>query len=278
MTLRYEFATAGERLAYFIDSQLLKSVQWTRLSEKLLVTGRGDELAGFFHEIAVVNTTCRIVRAGASLLKCPTSGNRMETDDPIFEGLLRRYLRERILIPHSKVDQAVRLTSSAVLASRSEISRRTRRRLTAQATAHDLRCYSCNGELDFATQGEYNSFELEHLWPNSFGGNSESDNLLPACHSCNQHKGSFATWGAVAIQSLILHMNPSDDALKIRGDYSFALHYFAARKLLLSNPERTLKWAFQRIGPREKQPRCIDESEIGDFFNLANHRELHTLQ
>jgi len=273
--MMYELTTDGERLAYVLDRDLLSSVPWQRIALPLMVTGRGEELTGFFREIATINLTCRIVRAGTSLLKETNERGARIPADPTFEGDYRRFLREQLLIPPTLVERVLRMALRAVQASREEINETTRRRLTRQAQrTHDY-CYMCRQPLDF-TGGDVNrKLELEHVWPQCYGGNSVDDNLLPACGSCNRKKAGFATWAMVGVQSLILGFEPSENEYTaVTGPQRFALHYFTARRLLAHNPQMNLKQAFERLQPWRHEMRVRDASDIGDFFNIENHEPI----
>lgn len=270
MTVKYAFETSGEHLLYHVQVSLLNNVDWARLSTGLLATGRAEELTLLFREIAAVNTTCRLVQAARSMRIGVDNTIRL-TNDPSYLRDLRIFLREAMLIPIDVVDQTLRLSVAAAQAANSSINETTRKRMLQEAKNRDTKCYLCGCDLDFDLQHHTRKFELEHIWPNSYGGDSNDSNLLPACHGCNQHKGDLATWGMAGIQSLILGINPSENALKLRGDFTFAIHYFAARRLLAKNPQRSLKWAMQRLGPRQSTARTIDPSLVVDFFNLENH-------
>lgn len=275
--LKYQFVTDGERLAHALDNDLLTQIPWERLSTALLVTGRGNQLAEFFQEITVVNLACRIVRAGNSLLRERDGRLARSTQDPTFLREYREFLRERLLVPHNKVDHLLRMAVRAVDASNESISEARRGKLKRQAHRTHRECYMCGTELDFDEEDVHRRFELDHIWPQSFGGNSHDDNLLPVCGGCNRKKGNYATWGMVAIQSLILGFSPSaNERRAVSGVHRFALHYLAARRLLVLHPDRTLKWAFTRLGPWA-DIRPTDSSDLGDFFNLENHDPLPQL-
>jgi len=49
------------------------------------------------------------------------------------------------------------------------------------------------------------NFEIDHFVPSKHGGTSESDNLIPACRSCNRSKGSkpFILWLATRTRNSI---------------------------------------------------------------------------
>src|SRR5207249_4601668 len=115
--------------------------------------------------------------------------------------------------------------------------------------------------------------------PHCFGGESEDENLLPACGKCNStRKRDFASWALVHIHSLSLGMNPSVNALKsVDGTLRFALQYHAARKLA-EKRKWTLRAALLRLGPWTEDPRVLDETMAGDFFNLAIHSPYRDLE
>ncbi len=270
MIVKYEFVTAGERLFYHVQTSLLKGVDWDRLSAGLLPTGRSDELTTLFYEIAVANTTCRLVQAARSL-RINAEGNNRITDDAAYIRDLKLFLREKMLIPSETISQTLGLSIEAAKAAASHISNRTRSVFVRNANNKSSQCYMCGCTLQFGSGKKEHQFELEHIWPNSFGGDSLEDNLLPVCHGCNKHKGSLATWGMAGVQSLIHGIDPSEEALKVKGDVAFALHYHAARRLLSRNPQNTLKWAMVRLGPRQQTARVVDRFQLADFFNLENH-------
>lgn len=270
--MRYELSTDGEKLAYYVGGRILHQVQWDQIAQTLMVTGRGEELAGFFREIAIVNLTCRIVRAGTSLARRLGERPSRTTDDPTFLREYRSFCRFQLLIPEERLDQLLRHAVRAVDASRGGISATLRRKLKRWAERTHQHCYMCGQTLDFDEADQHRRFELEHLWPQTYGGNSVEDNLLPVCGACNRKKADYATWGMVGIQALVLGIEPSDNELAtVAGHHRFALHYFAARRLLRDNPQKTLKWAFLRLRPSTEVPRVEDSADTGVFFNLANY-------
>ena len=270
MIIKYAFETSGEKLLYHVQTALLQNVDWNRLSTGLLACGRAEELTKLFREIAVVNTTCRLVQAAKSI-RIDRDGNNRLTTDPSYLSDLKRFLRELMLVPDSALESTIRLAVSAAQAAASSISDRTRKQMSQEASNRNTPCYLCDCELDYSLQDKIRKFDLEHIWPKSFGGDSVPENLLPVCHGCNQQKRDLATWGMAGVQSLILGLSPNEEALKLRGEYSFALHYYAARRLLENYPQKSLKWAMLRLGPRQKFVRVIDPNHIADYFNLENH-------
>jgi hypothetical protein len=79
------------------------------------------------------------------------------------------------------------------------------------------------------------------------------------------------------VQAVILGFSPSDHELeRLEGIHKFALHHYAARKLA-ERDILSLKEAFTKLGPWNSL-RLKDDDDIGDFFNLLNHRHTITIE
>jgi hypothetical protein len=46
--MKYDFVTAGEQLAYFIDEEVLTNTPWSKVAQSLVYTGRSGALCEFF--------------------------------------------------------------------------------------------------------------------------------------------------------------------------------------------------------------------------------------
>lgn len=276
--MNYTFETDGEQLAYFVQQRILTYIPWRKLSAALLPTGRADCLIEFFHEVVIVNLTCRIIVAGTSLLDETADRPARNTDDASFQRDYRAFIRDSLLVNYELVDDLLRMALRAVHASREHLSDNQRSRHRRNAQNRHPRCYMCGTSLDFSGANPHTTYTLDHIWPRRYGGNSTDDNLLPACHSCNNlKKADFATWAMPSVQSLVLGFSPSNQECEsVEGSHRFAMHYYAARKLAVLN-NLSLKRAFLRLGPWTNiRPR--DAFELGDFFNLQNHVPLTVLE
>jgi hypothetical protein len=271
--MNYEIKTAGEQLAYFIQDRILIRAAWDKFSDVLGCTGRSDALCDFFHELTVINLTCRIVAAGTSLLR--ESGKRPARSaiDTSFEKEFLEFMRERFILRPPVCGELFRNAVRAVESARRDPSTTERNRFKGWAQREHPHCYLCGVSLDFTEQDRVYKFTLDHIWPQRFGGDSIPENWLPACGSCNSRKKrDFATWAMPSIQSLILGFDPSENEYTaVDGSQRFALHQLAAKKLAMQR-NISLKRAYTVLGPWDNSPRLIDEDDIGDFFNLAIHR------
>lgn len=256
--------TDGEKLGRYLEMNIITPKAWINLAEPLWVTNRSEELLFFFRHLTAVNLVGRLVIGGNTL----AAGRG--ADDPTFKRDLRDYISWDFQFPRDRQDQINRLVASAIKAARHDISTRLYTRMKQWAQRSHPYCYMCGVALDFYDEKSHLFFTCEHIWPRSYGGNSEEANLLPACASCNEKKGNFATWVMPSIQALILGIKPNSSSLGgLHGSYKFALHYRAAQRHAEEN-KVTLKQAFLAIGPWENPPRVLDDNAAADFFNLTN--------
>jgi hypothetical protein len=131
----------------------------------------------------------------------------------------------------------------------------------------------CGVGLAFDRVQGHAAFTMDHIWPRCYGGNSNDENLLPACNSCNSgKKRDLSTWAMTNPHALILGFNPGTGEYdSVEGHHRYALHVLAAQRLA-SKLNINLKAALARLGPWGAV-RVTDEAQLGDFFNLANHSE-----
>ena len=103
--------------------------------------------------------------------------------------------------------------------------------------------------------------QLEHIWPQSFGGDSIAENLLPACPACNNAKSDMLLWQNAHIHSFTLKPEPSPQELAQhrRNIFEYA-----------STHRTTLKDAALIIGSVDlSEISSIDRDDAVDFFNFG---------
>lgn len=262
----YAPVTAGERLCVLLFMRLVERSNWEALRHSFPLSRRADEYVELFQEVLTVNLTCRIVSLGRSLAR------DRSTTDSIFERELRIALAWTIGIPQSEIPSVLRSTIEAVRAAEHDFTDREMKRLRSAAKSRGVQCYMCGGKIDYDGTGhEWEAYTLDHVWPQAYGGDSIDENALPACQGCNEKKSDFATWGMVAVQSLILGLSPTDERLnEIDKTFKFAMHSRAARRFAYI--ERcSMTQAFLRLGSWQRAE-LDDPNELADFFTLRNHR------
>ena len=128
----------------------------------------------------------------------------------------------------------VALGADAVRAARnSEIPPGVAKAVRRFAETKHRHCSLCGRSLVFATEDTLLQLPPEerklvyaagHVWPQSYSGDSDEDNLLPACSSCNRAKDNYPTWAMVDVQSISLGINPRREVLdRLSGTHRFAM-------------------------------------------------------
>lgn len=167
------------------------------------------------------------------------------------------------------------------------------------ACNNQFNCYSCGIVLDPSTRNEVidpitnlpkvdpktgklldnpNYLDLEHLWPHSFGGNSVSENLLPACIFCNREKKNIVSWEWAHVQAALPKFQQGAiylEGVEATKNLKIGLHIRAAIAYAVKNGT-TLKDAYGFVGPRTKEIFMIDQNDTPDFFNLRVHDSQQT--
>lgn len=268
----YEKKTAGENLCAYLYDYSIDSMIWDRLEQKhLLVTGYPEEFHVFFREAIAVNLTRRLILAGESVKKhiLPSEAGFPEAISKVIS---------RWNLGHLNRDGALaRLVRDSLIASNHGISLTLRRRTLKTAERTSQKCYMCGVSFNFSldpSRALHNDITIDHIWPQAYGGESIPENLLPACRSCNaEKKQDYPSWSGCDIQSVAFGIGASEGSLEsLNGRFRFALHNRFIRQLA-NKTNISLQEAYLKVGAWTSAPWLIDESEVGDFFNLANYNE-----
>ena len=197
----------------------------------------------YVKELIAFNISGRLITSGVSLLA--THGQTT-----VFDSEFRHYVQQSLFVAPEDLGKLLRLSLDSVLASNETVSKGLAGEMKAWSQKRHPNCYLCGMRLNFQTKNEDDSYTLDHIWPRSFGGHSDVGNLLPACWQCNnRHKQSFATWAAIAVQSLVLGLMPMHSSLRrIQGSHRFAIHHKIVQETAIKN-RLSLKDAYLRVGP-----------------------------
>lgn len=229
------------------------------------ITRRSSGFRFFIQEALALNMAGRLIAAAEHISKIldPTAAG--------FLAYIEKVVRDWALESMDAQGRLCRLVRDALTARKGGINTPLRTQMQQWALKHHPHCYLCGVALDFNSATKPERFTLDHIWPNSYGGDSTRDNLLPCCDSCNSAKKSdYASWAACDVHSLIISSEPSSNELSsIPGRMRFAMHNRAIRAFARKR-NVTLKDAYLRLGPWLTEPWFLDE-DVGDFFNLANY-------
>jgi hypothetical protein len=269
------YATAGEQLVHHLSLYVLNEVPWNDLSNHLILTAREAEFSEFVREVVLIHLACRLISAGTSIMMGQGTNICRNADDPVVQSRLKEYIRNILGISSGQIDGVMAYLTDALIVTNDTIKESVDKPIRGKAKRLNEPCYMCGKKMDFrkSNPDKYDRCTLDHIWPRCYGGDSEPENLLPACDSCNSHKKkNLAAWAMSSIQALHLGFDPSDRQLEnLEGEYKFAIHNYAARKLA-AKENLSLKQAFIKLGPWTDL-RLKREDDVGDFFNLLNHNQ-----
>jgi hypothetical protein len=227
----------------------------------LVSTGRGTEWAHAIQEMAVLHLARRLIAAGIAIV------NGRADWDVIVDREIKQMILDTMVVDYFLINAIHSRLVPAIRAARRGIPSPLRSQLRAEYQRMAPWCYLCGTDLEFDATDMPTSFSLDHVWPQAYGGNSDRENLLQACKSCNEKKAHVASWALYPIQALIAgYQLDADDLSRLPKEMRFAVQARAA-SLHARQSGRSLKDAFTTLG-RPALPSVVDESVSVDVFNL----------
>lgn len=266
----YKKISGGEHLCSHLFYNLVDNSMWDRLESKhLQTTGRSNSFRHFFQEALALNMTRRLILVAEHV----RTSTQLEPKESGFLSFLESPISNLGLRDLNSKGRISRLTNEALINSRHTISSKLRNKMISFSRKNHRGCYLCGQTLNYnlSSEKKYWDVTLDHLWPQAYGGDSLEENLLPACRSCNSDKKQdYASWAGCNIHTLIIGVDPSEEALKsVGGHFQFGIHN---RSVTQHANEKgiSLKKAYEEIGPWKATASLIEKSDPGDFFNLTN--------
>ncbi|NMC85960.1 MAG: HNH endonuclease [Anaerolineaceae bacterium] len=128
----------------------------------------------------------RLIKTAQYIKK--TSG---EISDALYFSELRNLLNNELDFPKGQIEKILILLLECVIASEKKPTQKTKDRVVRMARDQGKKCYICGCDMDFTQNNMDQSVEVEHLWPNSLGGQSVDSNLIACCRRCNQAKHDY---------------------------------------------------------------------------------------
>jgi hypothetical protein len=258
----WPYETTGQHFADFLYRNHIDSSSTERLIPRsLIATGRGSEWSDALHEMAVLHLARRLIAAAVTLVSLSA-----EWDYAVAQEIKQMVL-DTMTIDYFQVTAVYERLAPAVRSAQQGISNGVRSQMEAEARRSAPWCYLCGADIDFDTDGP-TAFSLDHVWPRAYGGNSDPENLLPSCKSCNERKSNVPSWALYPIQALVAGYQLDSTALaRIPKEMRFAVQARAAGESARQHGT-SLKEAFVAMG-RPDLPRVIDVSSSIDVFNLV---------
>jgi hypothetical protein len=256
------YTTAGQEFAAFLRDYHIGTHNWIDVSRALISTGRGERWTEAVQDMAVLHLVRRLIAAASKIV-----GSRPEWD-LVADSDIKQMIVDTMVVDYFLVNDIHARLVPAVAAARREISSGTRKQLKAESQRDAPWCYLCGAELEDAAADSPVFFTLDHVWPQAYGGDSDYDNLLPACQSCNHRKGHAASWSLYPIQALVHgYQLTAEDIANLPKEMRFAVLTRAAMDTAVAD-RLSLKEAFVSLG-RPDLPTVVDESTSVDVFNLT---------
>lgn len=257
------YETNGQFFASFLRDHHLgdNPRTWIQVGLALVPTGRADDWPEAMREMAVLHLARRLIAAGAVIV------GRQGEFDPVAERAVQQLVLDTMVIDYFRVPEVVARLAPAIRSARRTISFTARRSIESLARREMAHCYLCGTTMDFDGTGP-TAFTIDHVWPRAYGGDSDEENLLPSCRSCNERKDLTPFWSMYPVQALMAGYQLGDEAMaELPKEMRFAVHSRAATRYAFHNGT-SLKEAFLALG-RPDVPSVVDASVSVDVFNLA---------
>ena len=261
------YRTNGERLLWFLRRTVLADLHAQDLVGRLAVSSAAIEREQYFatalQDIVGFNAVSRLV------LSARWAFQRLD-GAALVENYVRSAVLNELLIDYAEITPVFNYVMAAAQASVIGVSTSLRREVY---DAHGLVCYACGVTLDRRSNDDKNSATIEHLWPQSLGGDSDFRNLLPACMACNSNRNEHADWPAFWFQSCFLGPRPSEEAIEraVSHRTRVALQFFRAY-LVAADTGMSLKRSLLVAGPLPA-PDVSERDFASDFFSIIAYEE-----
>jgi len=260
--------TNGERLFLLLREDLLEAsgrghIKWSNLGELFEQVGGNAHFGEYFRGAAAVHIMRRLLRFWED--------ERLQVgQEAQYVARISSFIREDVLtgLGESDIARLSRAVIKAESSSRQTISAGLRARIVAGRQR--IQCYLCTKVLSpSAPHNQADCLTLEHLWPQSVGGDSIEENLLPACLECQKTTKDTLSWEWLNVQNFVLPPNPSRSALQsVPKKARFARHFLEAMSRA-QEAGLTLKDAFASLGPIPEEIGCIATRKPITFFDLT---------
>ncbi len=254
----HPYETNGQYLArYLLDHHLDgQGRRWSGLGSALLASNRGGDWVEAFQEMVSLQLTRRLILAGDALVR--------RHGLPAAEAEIKQVIIDTMVVHYRSAGNVHERLLPAIRSASESINDAVRQSVAAFSRREMPYCYLCGTEVDFSAD-DHQAFTLDHVWPRAYGGNSDYENLLGACRSCNEAKASKPSWAMYPIQSFVAGFEVHDFEYMPKV-MRFAVQARAANQLA-KRKRLSLREAYIRLG-RPSGPVVVSGGTAVDLFNL----------
>lgn len=259
--------TNGERLFILLRDQMLEAsgrghVRWSNLASLFEQASGRSEFGEYLRGAAAVHVMRRLLRFWEAERK-------LTPQESQYVVKVIGYIREEVLtaLGEEATSRLARAVIAAETSCRQSISPGLRTRILKGSG--QMQCYLCRAPLSATAREEQTDFlTLEHLWPQSMGGDSTEDNLLPSCRRCQDTTKDTLSWEWLNVHNIVLPVKPSPEAIaSVSRRTHFARYYLAAMRLA-DDRGFSLKEAFNTLGPMRQPIIAAITGHPVTFFDL----------
>lgn len=259
--------TQGERLFLLLRDELLEAcghghVRWSNLCSLLTQIGGRSEFGDYLRGAATIHVMRRLLRFWEA-------ERVITSQESQYVKKVASYIRDEVL--PSLGDQDTNRLARAVIAAEKACNQPISRSVRSGVLGgrQQIRCYLCPATLSpSASDGQPGFLTLEHLWPQSAGGDSVEDNLVPACARCQDTTKDTMSWEWFNIHNIVLPATPSTGAIaSVTRKGHFARHFLEAVRLA-NERHISLKEAFTALGPMNHPVGSVSTGGPTTFFDL----------
>lgn len=259
--------TQGERLFLMLRDELLDAsghghIRWSNMASLFNQVGGRPEFGDYIRGAASVHVMRRLLRYWES--------ERLVTSqESQYVKKVASYIRDEVLSGLGEED-TFRLARAVIAAEKSSnqtIPPGVRSRLVTGRQR--ICCFLCPAVLSpTAAEGDPEFLTLEHIWPQSVGGDSIEANLLPACSRCQETTKDAMSWESFNIHNLVLPASASASAIaSVSRKGHFARHFLQVMRVA-NQKHLSLKEAFIELGPMKQPIGSIFTGVPTTFFDL----------
>ncbi len=190
MTEELVFRNPGEKLrdllgSIFAYDPTTENSVFSRMDEAVLANG---ELALLAHSSLVSYLTRRLITAAEYIKR---KYNNEGYPDGFYIQKIRDYLIEQTRLPSDQREKILAMLLECLSARSRKVPVKTKQRMRTIAQKDGLKCYICGCDMDFSLRDEYLAAIIEHVWPNSMGGDRHETNLRVSCKKCSDNKHNY---------------------------------------------------------------------------------------
>jgi 5-methylcytosine-specific restriction endonuclease McrA len=174
----------AQRLREFLETLYVDSHSsyLAKMDEDLVAEGN---LSSLFYRSQINYLFRRFVRTAQYFQRqFPPS----EFGDSRYRTEFRDFLRDSTRYHDNVIQRIAHHCHDCVLATEEDISAGTRNELRRVGRNRERKCYICGGAVDYRRNNNVDEgWSIDHVWPQSLGGQSSSPNLRIACRECNSN-------------------------------------------------------------------------------------------